>query len=170
MGDSRFRSVSGPFPHITDGYPLGMRLSLTDYRRRRRSGGQPCFLIEHDAAGGDHYDLRLEIDGVLVSWTIPRDGRMARRTPDHPLDDDARDAVVADSGTYANVTQYEMAECLECGHLSFQLRGEKLRCCYSLTRIREGEEETWLLIRRRDGEADARYEPAYQDAASDDSS
>ncbi|WP_156738360.1 DNA polymerase ligase N-terminal domain-containing protein [Mycobacterium sp. E2699] len=147
-----------------------MRLSLTDYRRRRRSGGRPCFLIEHDTAGGDHYDLRLEIDGVLVSWAIPKDGRMARRTPDHPLDDAASAAVVADSGTYANVTQYEMAECLECGHLSFQLRGEKLRCCYSLTRVREGEEETWLLIRRRDGDADAQCDPAYLDAAADGSS
>ncbi|OBF63277.1 hypothetical protein A5787_15750 [Mycobacterium sp. 852002-50816_SCH5313054-b] len=131
-----------------------MRLSLTDYRRRRRSGGQPCFVIQHDAAGSDHYDLRLEIDGVLVSWAIPKDGRLARRTDDQPLDDAAGDVVVADSGTYANVTQYEMAECLECGHLSFRLSGEQLRCCYSLTRVREGEEETWLLIRRKEEEDD----------------
>lgn len=152
MGDSRFHTVSGSFPQITDGYPHGMRLSLTDYRRRRRSGGRPCFVLEHDAAGGDHYDLRLEIDGVLVSWTIPKDGRMARRTDDQPLDDAADDVAVADSGTYANVTQYEMAECLECGHLSFRLSGERLHCCYSLTRVREGEEETWLLIKRKEEE------------------
>ncbi|SPM27282.1 ATP-dependent DNA ligase [Mycobacterium terramassiliense] len=154
MGHSRFHTVSGSFPHIGDGYSHGMRLSLTDRRRRRRTGGQPCFVIQHDAAAGDHYDLRLEIDGVLVSWAIPKDGRLARRTDDRPLDDTAGDVVVADSGTYANVTQYEMAECLECGHLSFRLSGERLRCCYSLTRVREGEDETWLLIRRKEEEDD----------------
>ncbi|MCV7090734.1 DNA polymerase ligase N-terminal domain-containing protein [Mycobacterium interjectum] len=127
-----------------------MRLSLTDYRRRRRSGGRPCFVIQHDSAGGDHYDLRLEIDGVLVCWAIPRDGRLARRTDDQPLKDAASDVIVADSGTYANVTQYDMAECLDCGHLSFRLSGERLSCSYSLTRVREGDEETWLLIRRKE--------------------
>ncbi|ORV82685.1 hypothetical protein AWC11_02080 [Mycobacterium interjectum] len=129
-----------------------MRLSLTDHRRRRRPGDRPCFVIQHDAAGGDHYDLRLEIDGVLVSWAIPKDGRLARRTDDRPLGDTA--GAVADTGTYANATRYEMAECLECGHLSFRLSGERLRCCYSLTRVREGEDETWLLIRRKEEEDD----------------
>ncbi len=168
MRDSRLQTVSGLFPHITDGYSFGMRMSLTDYRRRRRSGGQPCFLIEHGAAGSDHYQLRLEIDGVLVSWTIPKDGRLARRAQDHPLGGAAGDLIVADSGTYANATQYEMAECLECGHLSFRLRGERLRCCYSLTRVRDGEEETWLLIRRKDEDADAPHEPADTEPAPDD--
>ena len=49
-----------------------------------------------------------------------------------------------------------MTECLERGYLSFHLHGEKLCGCYTLTRIREGEEETWLLIKRKDEDADAR--------------
>ncbi len=53
-----------------------------------------------------------------------------------------------------------MTECLERGYLSFHLRGETLCGCYTLTRIREGEEETWLLIRRKDEYADTRPEPA----------
>ena len=85
-------------------YPL---MGLSDYRRQRRSGrspGQPQrrragdsgpqFVIQHHAARSDHYDFRLEIDGVLVSWAIPRgtsvnpqDRRMARRMKDHPIDD-----------------------------------------------------------------------------------
>ena len=84
---------------------------------------------------------------------------MARRTEDHPLEYAASDVIVVDRGTYANVTDYEMAECLERGHLSFRLRGERLRCCYTLTRIREGADETWLLIRRGDEDTYALHKP-----------
>jgi DNA ligase D-like protein (predicted 3'-phosphoesterase) len=149
-------------------------------RRRgaRRSGGGPCFVIQHHAERSDHYDFRLEIDGVLVSWAIPKGPstnpkvrRMARRTEDHPLEYaefegvipdgeyGAGGVIVWDHGTYANRTEYEMTRCLGRGHLSFRLNGEKLRGGYALTRIREGEDETWLLIKRRDDEADARRNP-----------
>jgi DNA ligase D-like protein (predicted 3'-phosphoesterase) len=158
--------VSGLFPRTIDGYSFGMHLS--GYRRKRRTGRNPCFVLQDEAVDGGHYDLRLEIDGVLVSWTIPKDRRMARRTEDHPLEYAASDVVVVDRGTYANVTDYEMAECLERGHLSFRLRGERLQCSYTLTRIREGQEETWLLIRRKDEDAEARHEPALTGPTVDD--
>jgi DNA ligase D-like protein (predicted 3'-phosphoesterase) len=141
-------------------------MRLSDYRCKRRSDRRgrrptadkrPGFVIH--APGGDHYQLRLEIDGVLVSWAIPNARRMARRSEDQPLEYSACNALVWDHGTYANVTNYEMAEGLERGHLSFRLRGEKLRGGYTLTRIREGEDETWLLIRRKDEDADARRKP-----------
>jgi DNA ligase D-like protein (predicted 3'-phosphoesterase) len=169
-------------------------MRLSDYRRKRRfghtpeprgrgrkrrdTGDGPCFVIQQHAARSDHYDFRLEIDGVLVSWAIPqgpstnlRDRRMARRTEDHPLDYASFDGVIPageygaggviawDRGTYTNATRYEMAEGLERGHLSFRLHGEKLRGGYTLTRIREGDEETWLLIRRKGGDTDARFKP-----------
>jgi len=97
---------------------------------------------------------------------------MARRTKDHPLDNASFEGVIPegeygagaviiwDRGTYTNATRYEMAEGLERGHLSFRLDGEKLTGGYALTRIREGKEETWLLIKRRDEDADARRKPA----------
>ncbi len=69
----------------------------------------------------------------------------------------AGEVIVWDYGTYANRTEYEMTRCLGRGHLSFRLNGEKLHGGYALTRIREGEDETWLLIKRRD--ADARRNP-----------
>jgi DNA ligase D-like protein (predicted 3'-phosphoesterase) len=170
-------------------------MPLSDYRRKRRFGrspepagrrgrrgrktdDEPCFVIQHHAARSDHYDFRLEIDGVLVSWAIPKgpsinpkDRRMARRTEDHPLDYASFEGVIPegeygaggvivwDRGTYANATSYEMTEGLERGHLSFQLYGEKLSGGYALTRIREGKDETWLLIKRRDEDADARRKP-----------
>jgi DNA polymerase Ligase (LigD) len=80
---------------------------------------------------------------------------MARRTEDRPLDgvddeDAAASVIVWDEGTYANRTAHEMTTCLGRGHLSIRLNGEKLHGGYALTRVREGEEETWLLIKHRD--------------------
>ncbi|MGB6207510.1 DNA polymerase ligase N-terminal domain-containing protein [Mycobacterium sp.] len=170
-------------------------MSLSEYRRKRRSGRSqeqrgrqqrrrgagrsgksdpgPRFVIHHHAARSDHYDFRLEIDGVLVSWAIPKgpstnpeDRRMARRTEDnHPLEyaefegvipdgeHGAGSVIVWDHGTYANRTEHEMTRCLGRGHLAFYLHGEKLHGGYALTRIREGKDETWLLLKRRDEEA-----------------
>ncbi|MCV7413586.1 DNA ligase [Mycobacterium florentinum] len=137
-------------------------------RRRRRAGRRaPSFVIQHHEA---HYDLRLEIRGVLVSWAIangpsanPRDRRMARRTEDHPLfpEDErgAGPAIVWDRGSYANATERAMAECLDRGHLSFRLEGEKLCGGFTLTRIRAGRDETWLMIRRQDEGAAAGRKP-----------
>jgi DNA ligase D-like protein (predicted 3'-phosphoesterase) len=157
-------------------------MGLSDYRRERRSGPRPeqprrrrrgdsgpQFVIQHHAARSDHYDFLLEIGGVLVSWAIPRgasvnpqDRRMARRMKDHPIDqaefedtitDGADNVTVLDHGTYANRTEHEMINCLVRGHLSFRLNGKKLRGGYALTRVREGDDETWLLLKRRDDAA-----------------
>jgi DNA ligase D-like protein (predicted 3'-phosphoesterase) len=169
-------------------------MPLSEYRRKRRSGRSPeprgrrgrkrrendgpCFVIQHHAARSDHYDLRLEIDGVLASWAIPRgpstnprDRRMAKRTEDHPLEYatfegvipqgeyGAGGVIVWDRGTYVRETQRGMGEGLARGHLSFRLQGEKLSGGFSLTRIRAGHDETWLLIKRKDDEADPRRKP-----------
>jgi DNA ligase D-like protein (predicted 3'-phosphoesterase) len=169
-------------------------MPLSEYRRKRRSGRSPepsgrrgrkqrpangpRFVIQHHAARSDHYDFRLEIDGVLVSWAIPKgpstnlkDKRMARRTEDHPMEYatfegmipqgeyGAGAVIVWDHGNYDNATNHEMTEGLERGHLSFRLHGEKLRGRYALTRIREGKDETWLLVKRKDEDADARRKP-----------
>jgi len=93
------------FPVVGDGYALDV--TLQEYRRKRRSGRspepragrrrrsrkEPRFVIQHHAASTDHYDFRLEIDGALVSWAVPKgpstnpkDKRMARRTEDHPME------------------------------------------------------------------------------------
>jgi len=172
-------------------------MPLSEYRRKRRSGNSPepsakrgrrrgndspgkspSFVIQHHAARSDHYDFRLEIDGVLVSWAVPKgpstnpkDKRMARRTEDHPLEYATFEGVIPkgeygggrvivwDRGTYTNAADHELPECLQRGHLSFDLQGEKLRGGYALTRIRKGKEETWLLVKRKDEDADARRKP-----------
>ncbi len=98
---------------------------------------------------------------MLVSWAVPKgpstnpmDKQMARRTGDHPME---YAAFVWDRGTYTNETKHVMTEGLENGHLLVSLRGDKLRGGYALIRIREGEDETWLLV--KDDDADTRRKP-----------
>jgi hypothetical protein len=152
---------------VTHGYHFGMR--LIDNRRKRRSGKDrrdPRFVIQR--RDSDHCELGLEIDGVLASWAIPDHSRMARRTADLPLDELERDGD-GDRGTYFNATPYDMTDCLERGHLSFFLCGEWLRGWYTLTRIRDGHHETWLLMRRKDDEdADTLRQPALTGHSLDD--
>ncbi|POY30792.1 DNA polymerase ligase N-terminal domain-containing protein [Mycobacterium kansasii] len=136
--------------------------------KKLTTGKGPRFVIRHHVAHSDHYDLSLEIDGMLVCWAIPRspstdpkDKRMALRTEDHPVQyatfEAARGVIVWDHGTYANMTGHDMIKGLERGHLWFHLHGRTLRGGYALTRIREGEDETWLLTKRNDAvQPDAR--------------
>jgi DNA ligase D-like protein (predicted 3'-phosphoesterase) len=147
-------------------------------RARNRGRAAPHFVIQHHAASSDHYDFRLEIDGVLVSWAVPKgpslnpkDKRMARRTEDHPLEYETFEGVIPkgeygagpvlvwDRGTYSNESSHEMADALARGHLSFRLDGDKLQGGFALTRIRQGKEETWLLVKKSDDTADARRRP-----------
>ncbi len=96
---------------------------------------------------------------------------MARRTEDHPLDYEtfegvipageygAGSVIVWDHGTYRNESQHELAEARERGHLSVRLDGEKLSGGYALTRLRQGKDEAWLLVKISDEDADARRRP-----------
>jgi DNA ligase D-like protein (predicted 3'-phosphoesterase) len=151
--------------------------------RRRRAARAPRFVIQHHLASSDHYDFRLEIAGVLVSWAVPkgpsldpRERRLAVRTEDHPLDYETFEGTIArgeygggtvqvwDRGTYRNTSHdkrnedVDAAEALENGHLSFWLDGEKLRGGFSL--IRTGKDgRSWLLAKKDDETADARRRP-----------
>lgn len=141
--------------------------------------GAPRFVIQHHRASSEHYDLRLEIDGVLVSWAVPkgpstdpRERRLAVRTEDHPIDyldfegtipsDEygGGSVIVWDIGTWQNLTTDEdepvaPADAVDQGHLSFSVEGEKLSGGYTLHRVGDD----WLLIKHDDGEADARRRP-----------
>jgi DNA ligase D-like protein (predicted 3'-phosphoesterase) len=167
-------------------------MTLKEYREKRRSGRSPeprgrrrsgsrkhpRFVIQHHAASTDHYDFRLEIDGVLVSWAVPKgpsinpkDKRMACPTEDHPMDYEdfegvipkceygAGRVIVWDRGTYTS--DRDVAEGLERGHLSFRLDGEKLHGGFALTRLRGGKDEAWLLVKKSDEDADGRRKPVH---------
>jgi DNA ligase D-like protein (predicted 3'-phosphoesterase) len=133
------------------------------------------FVIQQHAATSMHFDFRLEVSGTLKSWAVPkgpstdpREKRLAMAVDDHPLswgdfegvieegEYGAGPVIVWDRGDYRNLREESMEEALGLGHLSFWLEGEKLRGGWSLRRIGG---RRWLLVKRRDEEADARRNP-----------
>jgi DNA ligase D-like protein (predicted 3'-phosphoesterase) len=148
-------------------------------RRRRGRGRLPRFVIQKHAASSLHYDFRLEVEGTLRSWAVPkgpstdpRVKRLAVEVEDHPLDYadfegrigegnyGAGAVIVWDAGTYRNLDEERtMSETLEAGHVKVWLEGEKLSGGWTLQRTRGGAKPQWLLIKRRDEGADARRNP-----------
>ena len=132
---------------------------------RGRSAG--AFVVQEHQATAHHYDLRLEVDGVMRSWAVPRGPsldpaakRLAVEVDDHGLAHNDFEGtlgdggvIVWDRGTYEQGGRVAWPEALERGHAVFVLHGEKLRGGFALQRTRPGAKPQWLLIKRKDGEA-----------------
>ncbi|MER5182941.1 DNA polymerase ligase N-terminal domain-containing protein [Streptomyces sp. NPDC002896] len=145
-------------------------------------GDEPRFVVQIHDARRMHFDFRLEVDGVLKSWSVPKgpsndpqDKRLAVPTEDHPLEYldfegvipkgeyGGGTVIVWDRGTYRPLNHdrrgrpVQMDEALRRGHVRFWLNGEKLRGGYALTRFRGGEgdpeDEAWLLVKTDDARA-----------------
>jgi bifunctional non-homologous end joining protein LigD len=162
--------------------------SLTEYKRKRPPGkspeprggratkGQNSFVVQRHDATRLHYDLRLELNGVLKSWAVPKgpslnpgDKRLAVQTEDHPLDYGsfegtipegnygAGDVILWDNGTYTVEGSLSAQDQLDKGDLKFTLHGQKLNGSFVLVRIRSSnpsnDKKEWLLIKHRDAEA-----------------
>lgn len=123
---------------------------------------------EHRNRRGTHFDLRLEVDGVLRSWAVPKGPsmdpavkRMAIGAPDHDLAhadfegelEGGGSVSIWDRGTYEQGGRVPWPEAIERGHAVFVLHGERLRGGFALQRTRGGEKPQWLLIKRRDEQA-----------------
>jgi DNA ligase D-like protein (predicted 3'-phosphoesterase) len=125
------------------------------------------FVVQEHQATAHHYDLRLEVDGVMRSWAVPKGPsldpaakRLAVEVEDHSLDhNDFEGAlgdggvIVWDRGTYEQGGRVAWPEALERGHAVFVLHGEKLNGGFALQRTRPGAKPQWLLIKRRDDDA-----------------
>ena len=153
--------------------------SLSAYRAKRSLGATPepagtsaappgrRFIMHKHAASHLHYDLRLEMDGALKSWAVPKgpsrnpaDKRLAVHVEDHPIEYGdfegiipegnygAGAVIVWDRGTW--VALEDPTEGLKKGKLLFELRGHKLRGTWTLVKIKRGVKE-WLFIKERDG-------------------
>ncbi len=144
---------------------------------------EPIFVIQKHAATSLHYDFRLEVDGVLRSWAVPRgpstdprEKRLAVEVEDHSLayadfegvlpegTYGAGAVIVWDTGPYRGLNERDgvelsMSDALDAGHASFWLEGHKLVGGWSLRRFRGGAKPQWLLVKRRDEHADARRRP-----------
>ncbi|MFP4345159.1 MAG: DNA polymerase ligase N-terminal domain-containing protein [Anaerolineales bacterium] len=168
--------------------------SLKEYREKRDfertrepAGGEreaaekPLFVIQKHDASNLHYDFRLEVEGVLKSWAVPKgpstdpgEKRLALPTEDHPLDYVDFEAVIPedeygggtvivwDQGPYRNLRaekaddeeRLSMEESIEDGKVEVWLEGEKLQGGYALIRTGGGDDARWLLIKMKDEHAD----------------
>ncbi|MBA2408242.1 MAG: DNA ligase D [Gammaproteobacteria bacterium] len=152
---------------------------LETYRTKRTADRSPepfgrtwrgkghLFVVQHHAARRLHYDFRLELGGVLLSWAVPKgpspnpaDKRLAVQVEDHPLEYAAFEGVIPegnygaggvivwDRGTWLPIG--DPAEGLDTGKLLFELRGYKLRGRWTLVKTRKSPKD-WLLIKETDG-------------------
>ena len=129
------------------------------------------FVVQEHQATAHHYDLRLEVDGVMRSWAIPKGPsldpavkRLAVAVGDHATSHNAFEGstgsggvIVWDRGTYEQGGRVRWPEALDRGHAVFVLHGEKLRGGFALQRTgrgpRSSDAPAWLLIKRPDDEA-----------------
>jgi bifunctional non-homologous end joining protein LigD len=160
-------------------------MPLEEYRRKRDFERTPepvpgpiktrkeelSYLIQKHDATRLHYDFRLELDGVLLSWAVtkgpslnPSDKRLAVRTEDHPISYGSFEGTIPkgeygggtvmlwDNGTWEPVGDPQAG--LKKGHLSFILHGERLKGRWDLIRMRgDAKRQNWLLIKENDAEA-----------------
>ena len=126
-----------------------------------------AFVVQEHAATAHHFDLRLEVDGLMRSWAVPKGPsldpavkRFAIQVPDHDVSHndfegrtDNGGVIVWDRGSYEQGGRVPWPEALERGHAVFVLHGEKLCGGFALQRTRAGEKAQWLLIKRRDEQA-----------------
>lgn len=126
-----------------------------------------AFVVQEHAATSRHFDLRLEVEGAMRSWAVPKGPsldpavkRLAVEVEDHSVahndfegKTDNGGVIVWDRGHYEQGGRVPWPEALERGHAVFVLHGEKLNGGFALQRTRPGEKAQWLLIKRRDEQA-----------------
>lgn len=153
--------------------------------KKKGNEEQPVFVIQKHDASRLHYDFRIELDGTLKSWAVPKGPstdpsvkRMAVPTEDHPLEYADFEGTIPqgeygggtvmiwDSGHFKNIKEdkdgkpVSLADSYKSGTIEIWLKGQKLKGGYALIRMKSGEMEgNWLLIKMKDEEADARRNP-----------
>jgi len=122
------------------------------------------FVVQEHQATAHHFDLRLEVDGVMRSWAVPKEPsmdpavkRLAIEVEDHSLaynefegEIDGGWVKIWDRGSYEQGGRVPWPQALDRGHAVFVLHGEKLEGGFALQRTGRGEKPQWLLIKRRD--------------------
>jgi DNA ligase D-like protein (predicted 3'-phosphoesterase) len=126
------------------------------------------FVVQEHQASTHHFDLRLEVGGVMRSWAVPKGPsldpgtkRLAVQVEDHGKSHNTFEGgyerggvIVWDHGTYEQGGRVAWPEALDRGHAVFVLHGQKLRGGFALQRTRPASPPQWLLIKRRDDRAD----------------
>lgn len=161
-------------------------MGLTEYNKKRifnktpepkaakkPSTGTLRFVVQRHHASRLHYDFRLELEGVLKSWAVPKgpslnpkDKRLAMMVEDHPFDYRTFEGVIPegnygagvvtifDEGTYESIEnksgEKELKKGLLAGNLKFRLNGNILKGEFALVKLKNSEDNSWLLIKHRD--------------------
>jgi len=165
-------------------------VGLEDYRRKRRftdtpepqgapgaQSAHPRFVVQEHHARNVHWDLRLEMEGVLRSWAIPKgpsldpaDKRLAVLVEDHPIEYGEFEGVIPpgnygagtvmlwDRGTY-ECLEGDPAEAFRRGKLTLAFSGEKLRGEFHFVQTKRNNGRDWLLFKGKDGFATSGYSP-----------
>lgn len=121
------------------------------------------FVVQRHQARSLHFDLRLEVDGVLASWAVPKgpsldphDKRLAVHVDDHALAHasfESSTVTIWDSGSYDNLTEQDgvpvdVRTAIDAGHLKVELFGERLTGVFALTRTTlGGDPRNWILVK-----------------------
>lgn len=143
---------------------------------KKSSARAPIFVVQKHDASRLHYDFRLEVDGVLASWAVPKGPSMnlgvrhlAVHVEDHPFNYKdfegnipegnygAGSVIVWDRGTYRNMLadkpaskgRRTMRQAIEAGKLEIELQGEKLKGAFALVRMEDSDDQ-WLLMKMKD--------------------
>jgi DNA ligase D-like protein (predicted 3'-phosphoesterase) len=170
QGTFMMKKKTSSFAKATKGRPYSAKATK----------GRPIFVIQKHDASHLHYDFRLEIDGVLKSWAVPKgpstnphDKRLAIETEDHPMDYatfegtipegeyGAGTVIVWDTGSFTNIKEKNgklipLTDCYDNGQIEVNLNGAKLHGGYALIRT-AGDDKKWLLIKMRDDYADEKH-------------
>jgi bifunctional non-homologous end joining protein LigD len=164
-------------------------MSLVKYKQKRnfedtpepegkveKKAAQLTFVIQRHHASHLHYDFRLELNGTLKSWAVPKgpslnpaDKRLAMQVEDHPIsyagfegmipegNYGAGHVTVWDRGTYEPIdekgeviSKTAFAKNLKAGSIKFRMKGRKVKGDFALVRLKKGDEKSWLLIKHRD--------------------
>ena len=138
-----------------------------DPKAKKKKGAPLFFCVQKHLASHLHYDLRLEHDGVLLSWAVPKgpsintaDKRLAMHVEDHPIEYGTFEGVIPDGygagivmlwdqGTWEPLVD-DVSEALRKGDLKLQLHGVKLKGSWALIRTKGGDGRSWLMIKHRD--------------------
>jgi bifunctional non-homologous end joining protein LigD len=144
--------------------------------KKRKEDKQLIFVVQRHKASRLHYDFRLEMDGVLKSWAVPKgpslnpaDKRLAMMVEDHPYDYKDFVGVIPEGNYGAGIVEIwdhgtltdldgsdptlalkNLKAGLKAGNLKFVLKGRKLRGEFALVRLRNAGDNAWLLIKHRD--------------------
>ncbi len=162
-------------------------MSLTNYKKKRNFSSTPepgavkkkgegklSFVVQRHKASHLHYDFRLELNGVLKSWAVPKgpslnpaDKRLAMQVEDHPYAYKDFKGVIPegygagiveiwDKGSYTDLdksgeaAEKNLQKGLKAGNLKFILHGKKLKGEFALVKLKKGAENAWLLIKHND--------------------